>query len=172
MSQSSIDDIKDIFANVNSWLTYADIKIGVLLTFDVTVLFGIIQEYHEISNLVRIGVILLLLSIIFLIVSATPIIYSIPGLYKIISFRFRKKNRAGENYIFFMDIASKTEDEFISSIKQRYHLNFDNDNLADDYLHEIYVNSKIATIKNLILRLAVIPTFISIILVIIFFFNA
>lgn len=70
------------------------------------------------------------------------------------------------NCIFFMNIASKTESEFVDFIKQRYQF-MELDDLAKDYLSEIYENSKIVSIKNFFFRLAIIPTFAAIVLFII-----
>lgn len=166
MNINPISEIKDIFTNINNWLTYAEVKIGVLLTFDVTVLFGIIQYQHCFRNLLCADVILLMISMIILLASTVPLVYNIPRLYKLLSFRLRKKKVGANNCIFFMNIASKTESEFVDFIKQRYQF-MELDDLAKDYLSEIYENSKIVSIKNFFFRLAIIPTFAAIVLFII-----
>lgn len=165
MNLNPIGEIKDIFTNINNWLTYADVKIGVLLTFDVTVLFGIIQYQKYFGNLFRVDIILLIISIIILLVSVVPLIYDLPRLHKILSFRFMKKNAISKNCIYFMNIATRSEDEFVNLIKQRYQF-IELDDLAKDYLSEIYENSKIVSIKNSFFRLAIIPTFAAIFLII------
>lgn len=159
----NLEEIKSIFSNVNNWVTYADIKIGVLLTFDAAFLISLIERYSEISSeifaLFVYSIFLLIIAIIFLLLAGFPIMSNI--FIKILDFPNRKKT--DYNLIFYKDIARLNQNDYINMIQKKY--NFVVQSLEKDYLKEISINSKIATYKFLMSRISFIITILCICIV-------
>lgn len=162
-----LEEIKSIFSNVNSWITYADVKIGLLLTIDFTFIIALLDRYSSISAEMSLpyaySIFLLIIASIILLFAGFPIIYNI--FIKKLGHQYSKKT--DYNLIFYKDIAQLTQEDFIDKIQERY--KFEVNSLAKDYLMEIHTNAKIATFKFLMSRISLIITILCMFMVLILF---
>lgn len=136
----SIEYLKDIFQNVNSWLNFAEAKNGALVGFDIALLAINDVFLDNMSRCGNLRFYLFLLGVFFPIVSFLP-------LYKGRKF---KKKKIQNNLLFYRDIATYDGDQYFTELKSRYLKNCSingEDDILKDYAEEIVVNARITVYK-------------------------
>lgn len=140
------EQLKNIFDNVNYWLSFAEAKNGSILALGVVW----VQILSDITIFTRINCIVWHFSLFNCILAMLVSLFSFFPLMGKVNLIKKQEVSKDLNLIFYRDIAS------IESSDKYYHLfidkygcskNEDSIDLAKDYMYEIYINSKIATNK-------------------------
>ena len=147
-----IELLEKVFANVNSWLNFAEAKNALLAGLLVAGLglYGNLKEELPVWCL-NVYLILLLVALIFPLLSFFPF------------YKKSKTSRSGENLLFYKDIAGFCGEDYLSKIEEQYPIS--NTTLSDkekklclSYIDEIIINSRIIMYKLSLFKAGLIVT--------------
>ncbi len=175
-----LDILKEIFDNVNKWLTFAETKNGVLLSINGLFLFRLLDCLEKIASgnsllnikMIWILIIIFLVAIIITLISffpkASPYVDKDDNVYN-------DENSDLRTLIFYGDISKYEYSKLYLRDIYRYYLNtsIDVENINKyelDYAKEIIINSKIACYKYKCFKYALILNGLGILFLIIFSF--
>lgn len=155
-SKEILEQLKEIFENVNNWLNFAEAKNGALVAFDIAII-GTILGTDYFKNYTSILIILVVGFSISLVVA---LISFIPNLNKFINnFSRSSQPKDDDNLIFFGDIQKYTAITYVQKLYKNY-INIDIDEkdikkLVFDYASEIIENSKICILKYKLFKFSI-----------------
>ena len=149
-----LDDLKDIFDNINQWLIFAESKNGVLLGINGLFLFKMLDNLNGVEESILNTKMIWLLLIIFIV--ATIIIlksfFPICSVFEDKPVNLCKETDDSKILIFYEDISKYENSSMYLRDLYRYYYDTDID-LKDllkyelDYSKEILINSRIASYK-------------------------
>lgn len=149
------DNLKHIFANVNSWLAYEEAKHAGLIALNSGTIFGILGIYNLYTT--KIPAVIVLISVVLFGLSLGTSFFSIfPHLKDKVKSKAVYKP-AAPNLYFFKDLAKLGRDDF-SDIIALSGGGFTPDRLDMDIMEEILINSRITLFKSKLFRIAIIIT--------------
>lgn len=135
--------LESIFANVNTWLHFAEAKNAMIIALNIAML-GSIQEFEFCKDLKYLFMVLILASVIISLFSFLPILRKI---------EIKQKQYPEKNLLLFSDIASlSSSNEYLKELYKKYWGVENTDQIPDlqierDFCFEIYENAKIAVRK-------------------------
>lgn len=155
------------FDRVNTWLSFAEAKNGVLIAFNIAVVTAIVDLLNEVTVISAVCIISLILSTSIALISFFPdtktTTKDVPAL--------ADAETDSLNLIFYGDISKLNYEQYRELVCKRYLSISSLDNYQDDLCKEIHYNSKIAMRKycffKCALKLEVVSGFIIIFLVIV-----
>lgn len=162
--QEIIDDLKDVFNNTNTWLSFAELKHGALIAFDTTIILGILSELGDKLDMwiVSFSLIAVTISLIISLYSYFPNLKS--GKDKWIRVANKKKVH-GENLLFYGDIYVLSPKQYLNKLYKTYYGKNNVEAFSKkevDYAEEIVINSKIAMRKYSMFKVSLIVCIIGI----------
>ncbi len=149
------DNLKHIFANVNSWLAYEEAKHAGLIALNSGTIFGILGIYNLYTTKIP-AVIVLISVVLFGLSLVTSFISLYPHLKNQIQLNNANRPKS-PNLYFFKDLAKLGKDDFSDIIAQSGG-GFTPDRLDLDIMDEILINSRITLFKSRLFRIAIIIT--------------
>jgi len=162
------EQLKNIFANINDWLKFAETKTAALLTANGLIVFGIIRTLSNVeknlysNSVLYLAVLLLIISLLLCLASFIPSL-KIPWLLKV------KKTLDNDNLLYFADIAKYNSRVYLEKLAISLEkpdtkaTNFEN-----YYAQQIIVNSIIALKKYRLFTFSIWLTVIAVILLVSF----
>lgn len=169
------NELKDIFANVNSWLNFAELKNGAIIATNVAIIFGIFSELSNELEKVYLNIMVscFILSILVASLSFVPILQNWFIDSKVAQRIYNKYSKI-DNLQYYGYISSLSKEKYLKEIYLKYC-----DEVIDtknkkygiclDLSDEIVVNSKIAIIKYYYFKVATMPLFIGLIMMLLIF---
>lgn len=148
-----INDIKDIFENVNQWLSFIELKNGALVAFDIAFLVFL----EEIKDNTLCGKICSLLIVISLIVSLYSYYPNLKNYNQDSSFWGYNTN--GTNLLFFGNLTQLSSIDFLKNIYSNYYNKKQMSNFSQREIHyaeEIIINAKIASAKANLFKISLV----------------
>jgi TM2 domain-containing membrane protein YozV len=149
------ENLKHIFANVNSWLTYEEAKHAGLIGLNSATIFGIFGIYNLYSTKIP-AVIVLISVILFGLSLITSFISWFPHLKGKVEDK-KTDNPATLNLYFFKDLAKLGKEDFLDALHETDN-SFSPDRLEGDIMQEILINSRIVLFKSTLFRIALVIT--------------
>lgn len=160
------DEMKDIFANINSWLNFAEVKNSALVVLNIALLIGMFENSDQFeSGYFNIIMSTILISSLLALISFFPIIQNTVLKYKIVQ-RIIKRKRENKNLIFYGNITNhyttSNTDEYVKDLyKEYFHVDISVVEKRDkDLAEEIIINSWIAEYKYYMFKSALIVLYI------------
>ena len=146
-------EIKNIFANINDWLKFAEAKHTGMLILNSGVIFGLFTvlkdyQYYLPKTAILLSLICFGLSMLFSIVSLYPSSHNIQP---------RRKKITNPNLYFNQHISMLNVEDFKSELI-KIDTNYKFDKLDDDLIYQIIINSTIATRKYKLFKFSTIFT--------------
>ena len=166
-SKSVLEDLQDVFQNVNSWLNFAEVKHGALIALDTTFILGIItlivDKKLDGSSMWGLGIIII--SLLISMYSYYPNIKWIKDEWMI----GRKKVTPNRNLLFYRDIFQLSNKEYLEKIyKDYYNIQVSEFKKKEiDYAEEIVVNSRITMKKYFLFKISLVSCSIGILVLIV-----
>lgn len=150
--------LESIFANVNSWLTYAEAKNGALLGLNIAVICAIFALEGPIQLWNATLIVILLVATVISMFSFCPNLKSAND-QQAANNRAQSSNGArAENLLFYGDIAKiESPGKYLKKLFDIYYDNLDigqASQIEKDYVEEIWINSRITVRKYHNFRLA------------------
>lgn len=182
-NNNSLDLLKDIFNNINSWLNFAEAKNGALIGINGLFLFESVDYLFDILNgnlnsdfLITVG----LMVSVFLLVMLIALRSFFPNTSNDASYKIsREKNISNANniLIFYGDISNYNSAELYLKDIYKYYIKTkveteDLQKIEVDYATEILINSKITSYKYKCFKNAIKIYFIGVFIFAIFIFLA
>lgn len=160
-----MEDLKEIFQNVNNWLMFAEVKHGALIALDTTFILGIIALIveDEISGIGIVGLIIIICSLFISMYSYYPNLKGIKDKWLI-----SKRIVPNRNLLFYKDIFQLSNKEYL----ERIYINYYNIEISEfakkelDYAEEIVVNSRTAMKKYFLFKISLVGCLIGILVLI------
>lgn len=166
MNNNVLEELKDIFQNVNNWLNFAEIKHGALIALDTTFILGVIASMFE-GNVKCLGVVGLIIIVLSLLLSMYSYYPNIKGIKDDWMF-CEKKLTPNRNLLFYRDIYKLSNEEYLKKLYKDYYdieiTKYSKQEL--DYAEEIVVNSRITMKKYFLFKISLIVCVIGIIVLI------
>lgn len=141
-----VDNLKDIFDNINNWLKFAEAKNGAIIALNSALIFGILKLNSSITNqnillnyYISIGIFLLFVSIIMALLSFIPRLN-----YPYIIF---DKPTENDNLLYFGDILKYTPLTYYEKLQIKTCGESNKKDFEMYYINQIIINSKITFIK-------------------------
>jgi hypothetical protein len=157
------ENLKYVFANINEWLKFAEVKNAGLLALNAAAIFGILQSqsiFEKEFKLLSGSMLSLFL------LSALLCIYSIVPDLRTARFKSKFDNSTFQtqinnlNFLFFGTISKLTKDQYINLIKYNDN-NFLNTRIDESLIEQIIVNAEIANFKVIVFDKASWLTFVA-----------
>lgn len=108
------DLLKDIFNNVNNWLTHAEAKNAALVAFNIACLSFI----SDMKESVNVGILYYIVCVGMLLSTILALISFFPKMGKDTKDQSRHSDR--DNLIFYMDIAKYDKEQYIKAVFRQY----------------------------------------------------
>ncbi len=167
-----VHKLESIFANVNAWLNFAEIKNAALLVFNFTVLGFLFESKVFAQWFITINGSILLMSVLLVLVSFIPNVgLKIFNFLKVI--RLIKKPESS-NLLYYEAISFYDKNTYLKEIREKYYnintvTTQGNDYLEQqkEYVEEIIINSKITTVKYCLFKNATILSILVVLLLLV-----
>lgn len=136
-----LDLLKDIFNNINNWLTFAEAKNAAIIAFNIACLSFIC----DIKNIVDIKILYYIMYVGMLLSTIMALISFFPKMGK----ETKNQNRHSDhdNLIFYMDIAKYDREQYIKAIFKQYTkmdiLDTEVQKIERDFAEEITYNATV-----------------------------
>ena len=139
--------MKDIFANVNDWLRFAEAKNGALVAFDAAVAFGALSLGIGAQGLATWLAVVMVVSAILALISASVALFTF--LPKLTSDLLAQEEPPSptDNLLFYGHIAKYTPDSYLEALRTRLRLSQDISPYAEQLAEQIVINAQIASWK-------------------------
>lgn len=157
-------DLKEMFANVNHWLEFAEAKHAGLIAFNIA-LFAVFMDWglfcvwkFLISCTIIVSIVLSLLAFL----SGTKIIF------KIAELKGFGEKKDTDNLLYYGHIVKYQNEEYREAVKKKYFDNIQMNKIMLDYLDEIWVNARITLCKYILFVMALLTDIFVLIIFIVF----
>ncbi len=145
MNGNMYEKLNQIFSNVNDWLKFAETKNALIIVFNSSIIFGILNFYSVIKDDKAYIVYMLIAMIMLLISIVVSLLSFIPQLkYPYISF---DKPQDTDNLLFFEHIAKYTPAQYYDRMKNALPNEKINEAFDMYYINQIVANSRIVATK-------------------------
>jgi len=144
MNGNMHEKLNQIFSNVNDWLKFSETKNALIIVFNSSLIFGILNFYSVIKE--ESYIVYMLMVITMLLISIVVSLLSfIPQLkYPYISYGNPEDT---DNLLFFAHIAKYTPAQYYEKIKSTLPDETKNEEFDMYYINQIVANAKIVTTK-------------------------
>lgn len=139
------DLLKDIFDNVNNWLTHAEVKNAAIVAFNVACL-SFVWDMKDIKS---VGFLFYIVCFGMLLSTIMALISFFPQTGK--ETKNKGKHSDSDNLVFYVDIAKYDKDEYIKEVFKQYVqkdiLDVEIQKIEKDYSEEITYNARVVIRK-------------------------
>lgn len=145
-----LESVKEIFANVNHWLEFAEAKLAGLAALNIALIISLMDGW-SLSDLENLILFLIIISTIICFCAFLPK-SKIDG--KLFGIKIFGEKKDVANLLYFKDIASYEKNEYVEALKNEYFQTCIQDKIVLDYIEEIWINARIAQYKYIMFTLA------------------